>query len=133
MLAENTRHSERQAILFARRKDKIQKTKRETTELGMETHPGEEVMKEKFPNSRRPSHRCACGEFWNLSGQHNGEREKKTNPQNTCLTTTASGEVAQILLPPARGGWAAKYGMHKSLLRVRTGPECPEENLRELT
>ena len=73
------------------------------------------------------------GSFGISAGNITGREKKKTNPQNTCLTTTASGEVAQILLPPARGGWAAKYGMHKSLLRVRTGPECPEENLRELT
>ena len=28
-------------------------------------------MKEKFPYSRKPSHRWICGEFWNLRGQHN--------------------------------------------------------------
>ena len=43
--------------------------KRETKELGMETHPGEEVMKEeKFPNTRKFSHRWVCGEFGNLEG-----------------------------------------------------------------
>jgi len=31
--------------------------KRETKELGMEACPGEGVMKEKFPNSRKLSHR----------------------------------------------------------------------------
>ena len=47
----------------------------------METHPGEGVMKEeKFPNSRKPSHRHVCGEFWNLKGQHNQEEKKKKNP-----------------------------------------------------
>ena len=46
--------------------------------LEMETHPEEGVMKEeKFPNSREPSHRWVCGEFWNLRGQHNWETKKK--------------------------------------------------------
>ena len=51
------------------------------------------MKEEKFPNSRTPSHRWVCGEFWNLRGQHNWERKK--NPQNRCLTATDSGEVAQ--------------------------------------
>ena len=77
MLAEDTRHPERQPILFTRRQDKIQKTKRETKELGMETCPGEGVLKEKFPNNRKPSHRQVYGEFWNLRGQHNWEKKRK--------------------------------------------------------
>ena len=49
-----------------------------------------------------------------------------------CLTTTPSREVAQMLASATsklrlnRKAWAA-------LLRVRTRPECPENNLRELT
>ena len=44
----------------------------------METHPGEGVMKKKFPNSMKPSHRWVHGEFWNLRRQHNQEeRERK--------------------------------------------------------
>ena len=62
----------------------------------METHPGVGVMKEeKFPNTRKPSHWQVCGEFWNLRGQHNQEEKRKNNPQNVCLTATASGDVAQ--------------------------------------
>ena len=59
-------------------------------------------MKEKFPNSRKPSHRQVSGEFWNLRGQHNQEKKKtKTkNPQNAHLTATASREVAQTLVVP---------------------------------
>ena len=41
------------------------------------------------------------------------------------LTATASREVAQTLRFAT-----SKWGL---LLRVRTGPECPEDNLRELT
>ena len=50
-----------------------------------------------------------------------------------CLKATPSGTAAQTLASTIskRGeldgeAWAA-------LLRVRTGPECPEGNLRELT
>ena len=49
-----------------------------------------------------------------------------------CLTTTPSREVAQMLSSTTR-----KQGLNREpgapLLRVRTGPECPEDNLRELT
>ena len=54
----------------------------------METHPGEEVMKEeKFPNTRKPSHQWVCGEFWNLRRKHNQEERKKP-PQIMYLTAT---------------------------------------------
>jgi len=89
----------------------------EANELGMiETHPGEGIMKEKFPHSRKPSHRQVCGEFWNLRGQHNWEEKKKKTPQNMHLTTTASREVAQILTSVTskwgldREAWAACLG-----------------------
>ena len=58
---------------------------------------------------------------------------RKKKKQNTCLTTTPSREVAQVLAfvtsewGLGREAWAAS-----SVLRVRTGPECPEDNLREL-
>ena len=46
----------------------------------MENYSGEGVVKEKFPNSRKPSHiRKLCGEFWNLRGQHNQEEKKKSH------------------------------------------------------
>ena len=48
------------------------------------------------------------------------------------LTTTPSREVAQTLASAARKrglNWEAQA----ALLRVRTGPECPEGNPRELT
>ena len=47
------------------------------------------------------------------------------------LTATPSGEVAQMLMSTT-----SKRGMNReawaALLRVRTRPECPEGNLREL-
>ena len=52
----------------------IKDKKRDKT--GMETHLGEGVMKEeKFPNTRKPSHRWVCEEFWNLRGQHKWEEK----------------------------------------------------------
>ena len=46
----------------------------------METYPREGVVKEKFPNTRKPSHQWVCGEFWNLREQHNQEEKKKIKP-----------------------------------------------------
>ena len=82
--------------------------KRET-----ETHPGVGVVKEeKVPNSRKPSHRQFCGEFWNLRGQHNWE-EKKKKTQNTCPTATANREVAQMLVSAiSKQGLDRRHGLH---------------------
>ena len=43
------------------------------------------VKEEKFPHSRKSSHRCVCEEFWNLRRQHNQEK-KQTNKKNTEYT-----------------------------------------------
>ena len=49
-----------------------------------------------------------------------------------CLMATSSREVAQTLMSTT-----SKQGLNREaravLLRVGTGPECPEDNLRELT
>ena len=49
-----------------------------------------------------------------------------------CLAATPSRKVAQML-----GSATSKRGLNReagaALLRVRTGPECREGNLRELT
>ena len=104
----------------------------------MKTYPRERVVKEeKFSNTRKPSHWQVCGEFWNLRGQHNQEKKKEKNPQITCLTATTSGEVAQMLKSassePASSEWGLNREAQAALLRVRTQPECPEDNLRKLT
>ena len=57
-------------------------------------------------------------------------RKKKDNPQNMRLTATPNGEVAQTLVPASSEG--AEQGGVGCMLRVRTGPEYPEDNLREL-
>ena len=64
------------------------------------------------------------------------ERKKETNKktQNTCLTATASREVAQMLASAtSERGLGSEVWAASSVLRVRTGPECPGDNLRELT
>ena len=43
-----------------------------------------------------------------------------------------SGEAAQMPAPTTRK-WGLSREVRAALLRVRTGPECPEGNLRELT
>ena len=92
------------------------------------------MKEEKFPNNRKPSHRWVCGEFWNLRGQHNQEKGGGKSPQNTCLTATASKEVAQMLTSASgEQGQGREAQAASSVLRVRTGPECPEDNVRELT
>ena len=49
-----------------------------------------------------------------------------------CLTATPIGEVAQMLTSTS-----SKQGLNREALaalpKVRTRPECPEGNLRELT
>ena len=53
------------------------------------------------------------------------------NPQIMCPTATPSGATAQMLTSPT-----SKQGRdredHAALLTIRTRPECPEGNLREL-
>ena len=70
----------------------------------------------------------------NITRREKRKKEKKKTLQMTCLTATANREVAQTLMSSIsergldREAWAAS-----SVLRVRTGSECPEDNLRELT
>ena len=64
----------------------------------MEIHPGKVVMKEEFPNSKKPSHRRVCGELGISEDKITGrKKKKKKKTQNMCLTATASREVAQML------------------------------------
>ena len=48
------------------------------------------------------------------------------------LMATSSGEVAQMLVS-TNSKWGLDREAQAILLRVRTRPECPESNLRELT
>ena len=99
----------------------------------------------KFPNTRRLSHQWVCGEYWNLREKHNQEKTNKqtnkqtnkhthTNTQNKWLNTTASREVAQMLMSAtSKWGLGREVQAASLVCRVRTGPECHEDNLRELT
>ena len=60
------------------------------------------------------------------------DQKKKKKTQIACLTITPSGEVAQMLTS-AISKWGLSREVQAALLKVRTGPECPEDNLRELT
>ena len=74
------------------------------------------------------------GNFGISEGNIIRRRRKKKQKQNTRLTATASGEVAQMLvLATSEQGLDREARPAQSMLRVRTRPECPEDNLRELT
>ena len=74
------------------------------------------------------------GEFWNPRGQHNQKKrkkKKKKNPQNTHLTTIGSGEVTQTLTSTTSEQKLGRQAQAaSSVIRVRTRPGCPEDNLR---
>ena len=62
------------------------------------------------------------------------KQTNKQNPQNRRLTATASGEVAQRLASTtSQWGLDREVQATGSVLRVRTKPEYPKDNLRELT
>ena len=73
----------------------------------------------------------SVGSFGISEGNITGRKNKFKNPQIMCLTATPSGEVTQTLAPAT-----SKRGLNKearaALLREGTGPESPEDNLREL-
>ena len=87
-------------------------------------------MKEKFPNSRKPSHEWVCGEFWNLRGQRNWEEGKKKNTEyapnpNFQWRSSPDAHICHQQVGARQGDAGCMFG-------VRTEPECPEDNLREL-
>ena len=92
------------------------------------------MKEDKFPNTSKPSHRWVYKEFWNLRGQHNWEEKKKKNPTDdppNCNSQWRSSPEAQMI-----ASTTSKQGLNRearaAFHRVRTGPECPEDNLREL-
>ena len=105
----------------------------------METHPGKGNMKEKFPNSRKPSHRRVCGELGISEGNITRRRKKQNKTQNMCLTATASRKVVQMLTSATneqgleREEWAASLVLREKDQALRVKDHCPEDNLKELT
>ena len=71
------------------------------------------------------------GSFGISEGNITGRRKKKKQ-QTKHLTATPSREVAQTLVSTS-GEQGLNREAQAALLRVRTRPECPEDNLRELT
>ena len=57
----------------------------------------------------------------NITGR--GKNKTKTKTQNTCLTATPNGKVAQMLAS-TRSQWGAEQGGMGSMLRVRNGPNA---------
>ena len=102
----------------------------------METHPREGVVKEeKFPNARKPSHWWVCCGLWNLRGQHNWEENTHTHT-HTHTDYVPNHNSQQRSNPDARVRQqqvGAEQGGADCMLRGRTRPECPEDDLRELT
>ena len=86
MLAEDTPGTQKGSPSCSKGGRTKYKRQKETKDSGTETHSGERVMKEKLPNSRKPSYRWVCGEFWNLRGQHNQEKKEKQKqkPHRIC-------------------------------------------------
>ena len=66
------------------------------------------------------------GSFGISEGNIIGMEEKKKNRIHA-LTTTPSGEIAQMLMSAT-----SQQGVMGCILRVRTRTECPEDNLKEL-
>ena len=58
-------------------------------------------------------------------------KKEKQNPQITCLAATPSGKVVQTLASTTSEQRLNREAQ-AALLRVRTVPETPEGNLREL-
>ena len=89
-------------------------------------------MKEaKFPNSWKPSHWWVCGEFGISEGNITGREGKKTNHKIGAYHNSQWRTIPDACLWHQQAGTG--QGGAGYILRVRTGPERPEDNLRELT
>ena len=83
----------------------------------MEFRPRKGVLKrEKFPNTRKPSHCRICAELWKHRGQHKREGEKKNKQLKIAdcepYGNSPSGEAAQT---PAHG--TSKRGLGREARR----------------
>ena len=86
----------------------------------MEIHPGEGVVKEeKFPHSRKPSHRSVCGELWNLRGQHNQQRKEKR--KNIEYTPKYNYYRRSDTDACSEWGWAGRHKLYLWSLGLRLG------------
>ena len=68
-----------------------------------------------------------------ISEGNKARRKKKKNPQNMRLTTTTSGEAAQMpTSASSKWGLGREVWIASSVFRVRNRFECPEDSLRSL-
>ena len=64
-----------------------------------------------------------------LEPQRKTNNREGKNPQNTRLTITVSSEIAQKLMSTTSKWGLGREAQTASLvLKLRTGPECPEDN-----
>ena len=68
----------------------------------------------------------------NITGRKKKERKKERNPTDCVPNNNFQRELVQTLTI-ATSKWGLDREAWTALLRVRTRPECPEGNLRELT
>ena len=116
MPAEDIRHPEKQpnSSKGGRKKYKRQKKRQKREGRGVPSQEGV-LKREKFPNTRKPSHCRICAELWKHRGQH--KREKKKNKQLKIADcepygNSPSGEAAQT---PAHG--ISKRGLGREARR----------------
>ena len=77
MLAEDIRHPEKQPKSSKGDRKKYKRQKKETKEGGMEFRSGKGVLKrEKFPNTRKPSHCRSVPSFGSTEGNITGRKNK---------------------------------------------------------
>ena len=103
----------------------------------MEFRPGKGVLKrEKFPNTRKPSHCRICAELWKHRGQHN--REKKINKQlklADCSPTVTPPAEKHPLGMQTPASAISKRGLDREVWRgciARIWPEYPDHYLSEI-
>ena len=76
MPAEDIRHPEKQPKSSKGGRKKYKRQKKRQKREGWEFRPGKGVLKrEKFPNTRKPSHCRIRAEPWKHRGQHNREEK----------------------------------------------------------
>ena len=75
----------------------------------------------------------SMGSFETSEGNITPPQKKKKHPQTTCLTATISrGEAQMLMSVSSQWGLGAEAQATLSVPTVRTGLECPEDNLRGL-
>ena len=69
----------------------------------------------------------------NITRNTHTQTHTHTHTHNMRLTTVTRGEMAQTLTSASSEWELGREVLAASVLSVRSGIECPEDNLRELT